>query len=61
MAYLLSVSALPYMLAETFETTGSYRLGLWICVGLNLISVITLLNMGPYTEAASRVRERQRF
>ncbi|MCZ4342385.1 MFS transporter [Sphingomonadaceae bacterium G21617-S1] len=48
MAYLLSVSALPYLLAQIFETVGSYRPGLWMCAALNLMSVACLSAMGPY-------------
>lgn len=47
-AYLLSVSAFPYLLAQMFELTGSYRAGLWLCGVLNLVSVLCLLGMGPY-------------
>jgi len=52
-AYLLSVSAFPYLLARLFEWTGSYDSGLWLCAALNITSVACLLAMGPYHRGRS--------
>ncbi len=52
-AYLLSVSAFPYLLARLFEWTGSYDSGLWLCAALNITSVACLLAMGPYHRGKS--------